>query len=78
MNLYLPILVKKGIEWDSILPDELRPIWISHFEMMQEICRIKFQRAVDPEDAINPDIETIDAADASLKLAFMVIYTRFI
>ena len=57
MKLYLQILVKGDIEWDDMLPGELRPICISHFEMMQEIGRIKFQRAVDPKDAINPDIQ---------------------
>ena len=30
------------------------------------------------EDAINLDIRTIDAADASQKLACVVIYTRFL
>ena len=48
-----------------MLPDELRTIWISHFQMMQEISRIKFQRAVVPDYAINLDIQTIDAAEAS-------------
>ena len=28
-----------------MLPDELRPIWISYFEIIQEIGKIKFQRA---------------------------------
>ena len=34
---------KKGLEWEDVLPDELRPIWVYHFEMMQEIRMIKFQ-----------------------------------
>ena len=46
--------------------------------MMQEIGKIKFQRAVVPEDAINLDIPTIDAADASQKLACVTIYARFL
>ena len=36
---------------------------------MQEIGKIKFQRAVVPENTINLDIQTTDAADASKKLA---------
>ena len=60
-----------------MLPDELRTIWISHFQMMQEISRIKFQRAVVPDDAINLDTQTIDLADASQKIALVAIYVRF-
>ena len=78
MKLDLHTLVKRGLDWDDMLHDELRPIWVSHFEMMQEIGKIKFQRAVVPEDAINLDIQTIDAADASQKLACVAIYARFL
>ena len=46
--------------------------------MVREIGKIKFQRAVVPEDAINLDIQTVDAADASQKLAFVAIYARFL
>ena len=56
MKLDLHTLVKRGLDWDDMLHDELRPIWVSHFEMMQEIGKIKFQRAVVPEDPINLDI----------------------
>ena len=69
MKLDSHTLVKRGIDWDDMVPDELRRIWVSHFEMMQEIGKIKFQRAVFPEDAINLDIPIIDTADASQKLA---------
>ena len=61
-----------------MLPDELRPMWVSHFKMMQEIGKIKFLQAVVPEDAINLDIQTIYAADASQKLACVAIYARFL
>ena len=46
--------------------------------MMPEISKIKFQIAVVPEDAINLKIQTIDAADASQKLACVAIYARFL
>ena len=78
MKLDLHTLVKRGLDWDDMLPDELRPIWVSHFKMMQEIDKIIFQRAVVPEDTINLDIETINAADASQKLACVVIYAKFL
>ena len=50
MKLDLHTLIKVGLDWDDVLPGELRPIWVSHFEMMQEISKIKFQRAVIPDD----------------------------
>ena len=78
MKLDLHTLVKTGLDWDDALPDELRPIWVSHSEMMEKIGKIKFQRAVVPKDAISLDIETIDAADASQKLACVAIYARFL
>ena len=71
-------LVERHLNWDDVIPDELRPVWDSHFEMMQEIGKLKFKRAIVPEDAINLDINTIDAADASNKLACVAIYARFL
>ena len=59
-----------------MLLDEFRPMWVSHFKMMQEIGKIKFQRAVVLEDIISLDIQAINAADASQKLACVAIYTR--
>ena len=50
MKLDLHTLIKEGLDWNDVLPGELRPIWVSHFEMMQEISKIKFQRAVIPDD----------------------------
>ena len=38
---------------------------------------LRFQRAVVPEEAANLDLNTIDAADASNKMAYIAIYTRF-
>ena len=64
VKLDLHILVKRGLDWDDVLPDKLRSIWVSQFEMMQEIGKSKIQRAVVPEDSINLDIQTFDAADA--------------
>ena len=63
-NMDLHILVKIGLIWDDLIPDDLRSVWFSHFEIMQEIGNLRFQRVVVPEDAVNPDVNTIDAADA--------------
>ena len=45
--------------------------------MMQKNGQTKFQRAVVPEDIINLDIQTIDAADANQKLACVAISAKF-
>ena len=66
-------LVKRGLSWDDAIPDDLRSVWVSYFEMMQEIGNLRFQRAVVPEDAANLDINTIDAADASKKYALQYL-----
>ena len=78
MKLDLHTLVERGLSWDDRIPDDLKPIWNSHFEMMQEIGKVKFKSAVAPEDAVNLNINTIDAADASKRLACTAIYARFL
>ena len=78
MKMDLHTLVKRGHSWDDVIPDDLRSVWVSYFEMMPEIDNFRFQRAVVPEDAVNLDINTIDAADASNKLACVAIYARFL
>ena len=43
MKMDLHTLVEKGLNWDNAIPDALRPIWSSHFEMIQEIGKLKFK-----------------------------------
>ena len=78
MKMDLHTLVKRGLSWDDVIPDDLRSVWNSHFKMMQEIGNLRFQRAVVLEDTVNLDINTIDAADASNKMACVAIYSRFL
>jgi len=77
MKLDLRELSDRKLNWDDTIPDELRPIWISHFEMMQEIGQLRFKRVVVPEDAVSLDVETIDFGDASQSLICVCIYARF-
>ena len=56
MKVDLHKLVEKRMDWDDVLPDSLRQIWVSHFEMLQEIKSIKFKLAVVSDDATNLDI----------------------
>ena len=59
------------------IPYDLRPIWESHFQMMNEIKISKYQRVVIPEDAIDTQVETLDFGDASREIACIAIYARF-
>ena len=66
-----------GLSWDDKLPENLRSIWTSNFEMMEEIGNVRFKRAVVPPDAKNLKITTLDFGDASSKLLCAAIYARF-
>ena len=77
MKLDLHELVLEKLDWDDKIPDNLRPIWESHFQMMNEIKTLKYQRAVIPEDAIDKQVETLDFCDASREIACITIYARF-
>eukprot|EP00794_Sanderia_malayensis_P008311 gene8311-biopygen6725 len=70
-------LVQRRMNLDDVLPDSLRNIWLSHFEMLQEIKTIKFQRAVVPPEAINLEINTLDFGDAIEDLICAATYARF-
>ena len=78
MKIDLHSLKQRRLDWDDTLPDDLRNNWTSHFEMMQEIGKIKYRRAIVPEKAANLNISTIDFGDASNKLACAAIYARFL
>ena len=66
-----------NITWNDKLPDNLRGIWVSNFEMMEEIKTISYSRAVVPPDAKSLNMETLDMGDASSKLICAAIYVRF-
>ena len=77
MKLDLHTLVERKLDWDDKVPDDLRPIWLSHFEMITELGSIKFKRAIVPDDAIDLEIDTIDTGDSSKLIACIAIYARF-
>ena len=78
MKFDLRELSNLQLSWEDAIPDSLRPIWISHFEMMQELGNLKFKRAIVPIDAVSLDIETLDFGDASKTLICVCIYVRFL
>ena len=77
MKLDLHTLVQRNLKWDDTIPNDLRPIWDSHFEMINELKNFKFKRAIVPNDASSINIETIDTSDASKSIACIAIYARF-
>ena len=78
LKMDLHELVVRKLAWDDVLPDDLRELWSSHFEMMAEIQNLRFHRAVIPDDAVSLDINTLDFADASRDLVCVAIYVRFL
>ena len=77
LKLDLHDLVIKNLDWDDQIPDNLRQLWESNFEMIQELGNFRYKRAVIPEDAIDLDMETLDFADASQSMICVAIYVRF-
>ena len=77
MKIDLHDFVVRGVKLKDQIPDDLRPIWESHFEMMKEINSLQYKRCIVPEDAISLDIDTIDTGDASQAMACVAIYARF-
>ena len=76
-KLDLRELVNRKLDWDDKIPNELKALWVSNFEMIRDLGNIRYQRAVIPENALSLDIETIDAGDAGQKLACVAIYARY-
>lgn len=78
MKIDLQDLVQRQLNWDDIIPDNLRSIWESNFDMMKEIGDLRFNRAIVPEDAIDLKMDTLDFGDASHSMVCVSIYGRFL
>ena len=76
MKLDLRELSNRQLSWDDSIPEELRPIWLSHFELMEEIGKVRFKRLVVPEDAVSLQVETLDFGDSSETMICVCIYAR--
>ena len=77
-KLDLRVLVQRRLDWDDVLPDELRALWIDNFEMIQELRNLRFKRCVIPEDAARLEVSTIDMSDATCSIAVVAIYARIL
>ena len=65
LKIDLHELVKRNLQWDDAISENLRAQWISNFEMINEIKTLTFKRAIVPEDAVKLDIKTSEFGDAS-------------
>ena len=77
-KLDLRVIVNMNLKWEDAIPDNLRSIWVSHVEMIKEIGKVKFKRAVIPPDAVSLEVNTIDTGDASQEMACTAIYVRYL
>ena len=77
IKLDISNLHKIGLGWDDVIPDNLRSIWKTNFEMIEELGSLKYKRVIVPSNAKNLDILTLDAGDASSSLICAAIYARF-
>ena len=77
MKIDMQDLTHRKLDWDDKIPDDLRPLWESNFEMIKEIGNLRFNRAVIPIDAVSLDVQTLDFGDASKRMICVCIYVRF-
>ncbi|XP_066917099.1 uncharacterized protein [Clytia hemisphaerica] len=77
LKLDLHDLVNRKLSWDDTLPENLRQLWISNFQLISEIKDITYRKAIVPEDAESLQINTLDFGDASQSIACSAIYIRF-
>ncbi|XP_066919855.1 uncharacterized protein [Clytia hemisphaerica] len=78
MKIDLQDLVQRKLDWDDVIPETLRPLWESNFQLIQEAGNLRFNRAVVPVDAVNLTMETLDFGDASSSMVCVAIYARFL
>ena len=76
LKLKLRKLNMRKLHWDDVIPEDLRQIWTSNFEMIKELANVTFKRCVIPTDALNLDIETLEFGDASDSLICAAVYVR--
>ena len=53
LKLDLMELRQRRLDWDDPVPNELKALWQTNFEMMQELGSIRYKRAIVPSDAAN-------------------------
>ena len=74
MKIDLHALVQRKFNKADAIPSNLRPLWKTHFQRMQEINNINFKRVIMPKDVISLNINTVDTRDISKNIACVEIF----
>ena len=77
MKVDISLLHQKKLIWDDPIPPELKNDWARHFDVIQELGTLKFQRSIVPNDAENLNVETINSADAGDNLICASVHVRY-
>ena len=65
MKIDLQDFVRLKLDWDDTIPDGLRPLWETNFDMIQNLWELRFNRTIVPVDAVDLNVSTLDFTDAS-------------
>ena len=76
LKLNMRQLSERMLQGNDVIPEDLRQLWTSKFEMIEELASITFKRCVIPADALNLDMETLEFGDASGSLICAAVYVR--
>ena len=71
IKLDVSYLHRSGPTWDVQFLENLRRVWVSNFEVISDLRKIRYHRAIVPHDT------KIDTGDASSSLICAAIYARF-
>ncbi|MEO1895331.1 MAG: hypothetical protein ABGX32_03585, partial [Methylococcales bacterium] len=77
MKIDLHELISRQLDWDDLIPCDLKDLWLKNFETIQGLRNVTFNRAIVPPTAKDLKICTLDTADASRQLICVAIYARF-
>ena len=77
MKLDLRTLVNRKLDWNDLIPSDMKAIWLANFKTIRELPDVQFNRPIVPEDAVSLDTNTIDTGDASKSLVCSAIYARY-
>ena len=77
LKMDLQQLVQRKLDWNDVIPVDLRPLWESNFELIKSVGTLRFKPTIIPEDAVNLDINTLDFGDASKTMLITSVYVSF-
>ena len=64
--------------WDDPIPTDLKDVWISNFQTINDLANFNFQGAVVPPDTLNLEMELICLGDAGENMVCSAVYACFL